>query len=299
MTTEDSALLLLQCARCHYIGDTRQSIYRHLTRQHPCYPIYSSRECHDLLADFEQKWKARRAIAGPKRSKDAKSASASPKVCCECGNTFAFASSLSRHKQTACKGRSTNQGVPTAVDARQPSTVSCPQQAHTINNNNSNNTIHTTNTINNNIIINALGNESLEHITPAFLDQCVRRTNKGIVELIERIHFDPDTPENCNIKATNVKLPLVKYNDGVRWKWGRKDHLLDQIVDRGHGLMQEHFDDNEVAMKDKMSDTMFDHIRKWMDRMQEKDKRTWESVITDIYILILNATVDHEGLVDA
>jgi hypothetical protein len=151
--------------------------------------------------------------------------------------------------------------------------------------------------VTNNVIVNAFGQEDVEHITPAFLDQCVRRTNKGMVELIEKIHFNKDKAENRNLKATNVKVPLIRYHDGTTWKYGRKDRILDQLVDKGHDMMQGHFEDHEDIIRESVSDSMFDHIHTWLDKVREKDRRTWDDVVTDIYILILNSTVDRGDVV--
>jgi hypothetical protein len=160
------------------------------------------------------------------------------------------------------------------------------------NNNTNNNNTHTNITQNtqNNVIINAFGKETLQHITPAFLDRCVRRTDKGLVELIEKIHFDPDVKQNNNIRATNARAPLVKIHDGQAWKYGRKDRVLDRLVDTGHEIMQDHLEDNEDRIKDQVCETMFDHVRKWMDKVQEKDKRTLDDLFLDVYLMILNAT---------
>jgi hypothetical protein len=223
-------------------------------------------------------------------------------ICANCGDQFSRAWSLRRHI-AICGSIPTQRPSISQIELEQRVQELTRRVNELSSSSNATTVVNATTTVNNNSInnnnnsvtINAFGSESLAHITPEFIDRCVRRTNKGIVELIEKIHFDPDTPGNSNVRATNVKLPLVKYNDGARWKWARKDNLLDAIVDRGHGMMQDHFDDNEDDIRD-MSDAMFDHIRKWMDCMQEKDKRTWENVITDIYVLILNATsADNDG----
>jgi mannose/cellobiose epimerase-like protein (N-acyl-D-glucosamine 2-epimerase family) len=116
--------------------------------------------------------------------------------------------------------------------------------------------------VTNNITINAFGKESLDHISAQFLDQRVRRTDKGLVELIEKIHFDPGHQQNCNLKITNMRLPIMQIHNGTTWKYDRKERILNELVDKGHGMMQEHFDDHEDSIKEQLSETMFDHIRK-------------------------------------
>jgi cyclopropane fatty-acyl-phospholipid synthase-like methyltransferase len=74
--------------------------------------------------------------------------------------------------------------------------------------------------------------------------------------------------------------------------------VLGDLVDRGHGIMQDHFDDHEGRFREDYA-AMFDHIREWMDKMQEKDRKTYGSVITDMYILVLNATTSNSSNVSA
>jgi hypothetical protein len=151
-------------------------------------------------------------------------------------------------------------------------------------------TINNTTTINSNtsVNINAFGKEALDHLTEDFMDQCVRRRDKGLIELIEKIHFD--RPENKNLRITNLKLPFIQCHDGQRWMYDRKDRILNKLVDHGHELMQDHLDDHEDRIRDRTSETMFDCICKWMSKIQGRDKKTLEPVLTDIYLLILNSS---------
>jgi hypothetical protein len=281
------------CARCQYACERASDMKKHLARKLPCPPIYDDAEPSDIAATMFKTF-----------SKDLQ--------CAYCDKCFSSPSSRSNHVKLvhSAAAAETQEHDPVQPqlatlqaqmklvqerlarldDAKTKSTMHIGQQqlAESI----TNNTQH-------NIVINAFGSEALEHITPEFIDQCVRRRNKGLVELIEKIHFDQEHPENNNLRATNIKLPFIKYNDGRMWKLARKDKLLDQLVDKGHGIMQDHFDDCEETIRDTISETMFDHVRRWLDKMQEKDKKTWEDVLTDIYILIVNATAAASASDDA
>jgi hypothetical protein len=163
-----------------------------------------------------------------------------------------------------------------------------------ISNNVKNMTTNITTTNNNNsIVINAFGSECVDHITDNFLDQCVRRRDKGLVELIEKIHFD--CPENQNMRVKNVKLPFIQCHNGQKWVYDKKDRVLNHLVDKGHGMMQEHLDDNDDRIRENMSQTMYDCIVEWMEKIHDRDKNTLESVLTDIYLLILNSSSNEDG----
>ena len=268
------------CVRCGYTTPHAVCMRRHFQRLKPC----KVSMCDVSVAE------AMEGMFGKCDDKD------KDRVwkCDACGKAFRTKYTLQYHKTAplACKGVCSRQ-TKIHRETETHSSAAVHNNNNTTVHNNNNTTYTTINgnvTNNQTIVINAFGHENTQHITKTFLDQCVRRTNKGLVELIEKIHFDRDMEENCNIKATNIKLPLMRVHDGRSWAYGRKEKILDQLVDKGHGMMQEHFDDNEDTIRDSVSDSMFDHISRWMDRMQEKDKKTWEDVLIDMYILILNAT---------
>lgn len=254
-----------KCLRCEYSTPLLGDMKRHLQRKLPCPPVYSDEDTSVILESI-----LAAAVSRPGDDGRVK--------CPYCEKTFKSAQSKCNHVQRLHNTQQSREAATTVHRVRINRVVN-----NTINNNNSNNV---------NIVINAYGQESTDHITNAFLDQCVRRTNKGLVELIEKIHFDQR--ENRNLRCMSVKVPLIKYHDGTTWKYGRKDKILDELVDKGHGMLQEHFDDNEDNIKDSLSESMFSHISEWMDKMQEKDKKTWEDVLMDMYILILNASVERD-----
>jgi mannose/cellobiose epimerase-like protein (N-acyl-D-glucosamine 2-epimerase family) len=143
------------------------------------------------------------------------------------------------------------------------------------------------NNITNNIQVNAFNHEDLSHISKSFIERCVKRTNKGLVELVEQVHFSEKATQNNNIRITNKKLPLIQVHNGDKWSF-RKEKILSEVFDKGHSIMQEHFDDNEDELKSNMSTTMFGYIKEWLEKMSDYEKKTMETVLTDIYLLIVN-----------
>ena len=282
---EEGRGLEYACKRCGYASRFPQALKRHLQRKKACEPLLRDVSVEELLdaCMLSPSAGARRSI-----------------TCCGCGKAFASVQSRWNHqKRTGCgradmverdasagdEGRKVRE-LETRIQELQEELkrVGKPEVQNVYNN-----TQTITQNNNNTIVINGFGKESLEHISAQFLDQCVRRTDKGLVELIERIHFDPRHQENRNLRVTNMKMPIMQVHNGTAWRYDKKDRVLNELVDKGHGIMQDHFDDHEDRIKDEVSETMFDHIQMWMDKMHDRDKKTWESVLTDIYVLILNA----------
>lgn len=267
------------CPRCGYASAYASHMKTHLRRKKACRPVFCNISNEEIYAMYF----ASSASSGSHR----RDPTSGPHHCCpHCNSTFNSRQAKWYHIRTehrVCLDQEDPEERPTTAVFNHNTNISIT------------NTITATTTTNTQIVVNCFGEESLEYITPQFLDQCVRRTGKGLVELIGKIHFDPKHQENRNIKATNVKLPLMQVHDGIAWKYDRKDKVLNQLVDKGHGMMQEHFDDHEDRLRGSVSETMFNHIQEWMDKIQEQDKKTLESVLTDIYILILNASTRYSG----
>jgi hypothetical protein len=141
---------------------------------------------------------------------------------------------------------------------------------------------------NHNQVIHAFGKEDMRHLTHGFLNTCVRKTNKGLIELLETLHFGSEK-KNANVRILNKKLQLAETNDGSgNWKYERRDQVLNALLDKGHGILQDHFDDNQDEIKESVSESMFEYIVQWFQRMEDKDKSIIEDVLLDIYVLLLN-----------
>lgn len=288
------------CERCGYRTRNKKNMKQHFQRRYVCSPLFPDSPSIETLIERHRDWFLRKG--------DYK--------CEDCGKFFATQHTMQIHQRLRCKGlessghsiqgnTETAAAVPvqellkkmeeltekinrleTAASGSTSGSGSNLPPAQTHHNTN----IYNTTTTNNIAVnINAFGSEVLDHLTHSFLEQCVRRTDKGLVQLIEKIHFDPDKPENNNIRITNKKLPYIEYHNGTKWKYEKKDALLNELVEKGHSILQDHYEENHEMMRCDMSESMFMHIKSWIERMEDKDKTTIESVLTDMYLLILNA----------
>lgn len=248
------------CDRCHYSTEYLSNFKRHLTKKHPCAETFSSKTQEELLAPhtFNKSY-----------------------VCKECSKGFTSAQGRRQHRKH-CKGApscSTNTGallkmVANLCHTNQPATI--------------HNTI-IQNTQHNNIqVINAFGREDTSHLNNTFLNTCLRRTSKGFVQLLEKLHWDPAVPGNANIRISNRKAPLAEVQQSGKWHFVPRDKAINQMIDKGQGILSEHFEDHQEELKANMSDSLWDHIAQWMEKMQDKDKSTIQDLLLEIYCLILN-----------
>lgn len=269
--TMTSSKCLLKCPRCGYEG-CKNSLQKHLARKNLCPPVLEDIALSDVY-ERNPSWK--RPDPKPK-----------PFYCEDCDMRFTTPQARSRHKYNSCTGKNVVlsqlqeqiQHLQARIDHYANPGTGPTYQANV----NCNNTVH------NNITINAFGNESTQHLTHAFLSKCVRRTNQGVIDLLEKLHWDPSSPMNANIRISNRKLPLVEYNDGERWKMARKDRILNEMFSKGSDLLAEHLNDHHDEIKKSVSESMFSYIVDWFERVASEDKAAVEDILVDIYCLILN-----------
>jgi hypothetical protein len=220
---------------------------------------------------------------------------------CSCGKGFNHKNNMYRHQKTCRHKRdvlistSDTSNVVDHQDELQDlrnEVTHLREQVHTLSNITpvASSTTMTNNTItinNNNVQINAFGSEDDQGITQHILDQCLRKTSVGLVDLVHKIHFE--NVHNQNVRAS-LEHPahIIECHDGFGWKYDQKKEVLQRIVDNGHRMMSEHFDDHNDRLKNGMSHALFDYICEWLRKMEKSNHKLYSEVMEKVFILILN-----------
>ena len=102
-----------------------------------------------------------------------------------------------------------------------------------------NNIAHQTN---NQIIINAYGQENLQYVTDHFVKNLLKIPFGAVPKLIQHIHFNPKHPENRNIMITNKKEKWAKVWEGDKWNLRNKKQVIKSMVDRGFNILDQQFE---------------------------------------------------------
>ena len=153
---------------------------------------------------------------------------------------------------------------------------------NTTNNTTNNNTINNTNNVT--IVLNCFGKESLEHITPQYLKQLIGGPFTSTSEIIKRIHFDVDHPENSNVKIPNKKLPWAEVYSDDKWMMKKKKEVLEGMVDKGFNIIDEAYhsiDPSEIST--------FQKDRYNVYQKTYKNKQTFrKQLVQDAELVVLN-----------
>ena len=219
---------------------------------------------------------------------------------CNCGKSYSHKKSLDHHKKTCTYVEPSPVTLETMQQRlddfekernelrAQIALLLDKHSGHTTHNNNSNNTTNIetqNNTIN--IHINAFGQENIDYLDEKAIVSCINRIYKSVPAILEKIHFDPEHPENHNIKITNKKLPYASVmGDNQKWKTVDKKDAIETMVFNGYNLLDEKYPDT----KSEISDRKQEHFESFQDKFESEDKELRKQLKTDVELLVLNSS---------
>jgi len=157
------------------------------------------------------------------------------------------------------------------------------QTQNNITNNNDNSHNKT-----NNIIINNYGDENLKHLRTHDFTKLLNGIYNAVPKLIEKIHFDPEHPENQNIKYPNMNKPFLKIMKDDKWQFVDKtDELLDLIDAKCFMLKDKYY---EILEKKKynVTDTQRNKIEEFMKKYHEEERETTKELLKRTELILLN-----------
>jgi hypothetical protein len=102
-----------------------------------------------------------------------------------------------------------------------------------------------------NIVINNVGEERIDHMSPDFLDQCVKSLyGKGVCKLLELKHFNMNVPENHNVRMHSAKRKQVKLRENNQWKIHSNNVAFDKLITSGCDDLQRHYINSHIIDED-------------------------------------------------
>ena len=159
-------------------------------------------------------------------------------------------------------------------------------------NNTTNNTSHNNshNKINNskNIIINNYGDENIKHLKYKDYVDILSTKYLSVPNLIEKIHFDSEHPENQNIKITNKKEPYLKIMKDNKWQFVNKKNELLNLIDDKCFLIKEKYYKILKKKKYNITEHQKEKIEEFMDKYKEDDKQVMLDLIERTELMLLN-----------
>jgi hypothetical protein len=140
-------------------------------------------------------------------------------------------------------------------------------------NTNSNNTINVTN-------INLLNYKDTDtsHLTNNDYKKCLEQASRCVLKLIEKVHFNPEKPENMNIYISNMKNNYMMMYKENKWNLVKKEEM-DSVYNHKEDLIIEWFNLNKDP-----------ELMKYFERFIDlkEDKPTAEAVQEEYKLMLFN-----------
>ena len=136
----------------------------------------------------------------------------------------------------------------------------------------------TNNTTNNIISINGYGKEDITYLTNEEWLRLLINPIDSIKKLFLETHFNPEHPENKNIRQTNKKSKFIEVHDGDTWKNKNKKKILVDIADDKQGILDNKFIKDTEIHKYMSSRQNINHS-KFHDETYDKNRK---AIIEDI-----------------
>ena len=223
---------------------------------------------------------------------------------CICGRSYSHNQSLYTHRKTCEPHRKTKPAAPVQVpvnddDLRERiksyekelaelrAQVAILLDKHMMQNTNHHHN-NIDNQTNNNITIiniNAFGNENTNYIDDKAILACISRVYKSIPTLLQKLHFDPEHPENHNIKITNKKLPYASVmGDDQKWKMMDRKDAIETMVLNSYNMLDEKYAEN----KDKFPASKQQSFEGFQSKFEAEDKDLIKQIKTEVDMMVLN-----------
>ncbi len=110
-------------------------------------------------------------------------------------------------------------------------------------------TINNTMVNNITVVVNDFGNEDISYIKDdkQFMDDCMKQITTAVRNVVEKIYFDKDHPENHTILMKNLKMNQVMIKEEGEWKRRHVGETIPKMVKKGRHILQTHciLEDNQ------------------------------------------------------
>ena len=227
-------------------------------------------------------------------------------TCDQCQKVFTRADNLTRHKRK-CKGKNSlkcpkceisfntrqaqhkhSKSCVGSTELIVPQTVTNPplvQNIQTVQN------MQAANNINNsvNVHINNFGSENISHITTEVLDKCLMQLHgKGIANLITDTHFNPERPENHNIRMYNKRDKMLQVKQNESWSIRSNDEILDFLMLKYKNMLTSRLFDEDFHTSLKYKEDYFQIQQDIMNIDKYKNSHDYYAIVRRVLAGIEN-----------
>ena len=170
--------------------------------------------------------------------------------------------------------------------------------------NNYNNTTNNLQQINQNILLQAYGKQNPLKVTDEIMSKVIKNPMKGIPDLISMHHFNPQNPENQNVRYNGKRSFYVDVFNGNFWEAKDKGEVIHDMIVSKKDMADDFFDDalEKNKIKEKVKDN-YNSFSEKIDRyvnaiinelnygaeLLEQDKELYTQLYKQVELMMINA----------
>lgn len=256
------------CKRCGYTTDVKQNMQKHLNRKKKCTSVYEDIDTNILLEELNTKQMADTTYDCP-----------------YCARKFNDRSNMCKHAKR-CKSNHTDlEQMHNKIKLLEAKVASLEGNVNLCTPHMVTNNIQQNNIVN--INLKDFGMETQSHLTTDFLNKCF--ADKGIVDLIEGLHFDQDCPQNHNVRLKSKKQELMEVFSNGQWMVKDQDKTLTELIQSGYRILRMHGKKHkDVIMEDEdIDEADYQEVVEWLETIYN-DSKAQKPLKRDLIILFLN-----------
>ena len=155
--------------------------------------------------------------------------------------------------------------------------------------------------VNNNIRLLNYKDTDVSHLTSMDFKAAINEVNYATLDLIKRIHFNPNKPENMNIYIPNIKDKYVVLFKENAWQIQPRNKEVDDLIDDKYLILKEWYDENIGEMSEDEYHTLKRNFERFDDSIDDTNVRdiVKNEIIMFLYNkrnMIVKNSEDLEGL---
>ena len=271
-----------KCVRCGFVTSHKNNFRKHIYRKFCCAPKISNTNISEIRETFEKN-----SLLLVEQNNNELALVGVPKQyqCVSCNKKFTRIDSLTRHMKNYCKVNDQMIGYIKENFELKKKLEDMIFEMSKFKFQTQNNTTNifkvNCNNMNNTIVVNNFGNENLDYLNNNLFQKVVK-SKKGIPKLIEIIHFNPEHPENHNVRITNKKLKYGEIKKDNKWILKNKKDILTDLIENGLISLEEYRDNNE----EKLNKIILERF----DQLSNNYENNKDNIYEDTELAVLNGT---------
>ena len=99
--------------------------------------------------------------------------------------------------------------------------------------------------IQNNIQLLSYKDTDMSHLTNKDYEVAIKKVNLCVLDIIEKIHFNPDKPENMNIYISNLKDKYIMIYENDNWIIKNKLNEINSLYESKEMLLEDWIEEGE------------------------------------------------------